>query len=68
MGSDWDEPRLGGKPDHRVGEDLSPLSAHELRARVALLREEIGRLEAELARKDTSRAAAEGVFTKGGGN
>jgi uncharacterized small protein (DUF1192 family) len=50
---------------HRIGEDLSTLSVAELAARIALLREEIARLEAASAAKSAHRSAAERVF--GGG-
>lgn len=47
---------------HVVGQDLSLLSVAELDHRIALLQAEIKRIEEELARKDTSRAAAEALF------
>ena len=48
---------------HAIGQDLSTLSEHELVERVALLREEIARLEEEARRKKASRDAA-GAFFK----
>jgi uncharacterized small protein (DUF1192 family) len=47
---------------HEIGADLSLLSVDELEARVALLKAEIVRLEAEAARKASGRKAAEGLF------
>ncbi len=47
---------------HEIGSDLSLLSVDELQTRVAALREEIARLEAEAARKASGRKAAEGLF------
>ncbi len=46
-----------------IGADLSSLSIEELKDRVELLRAEIGRIEAELAAKDSSRNAAESLFS-----
>jgi uncharacterized small protein (DUF1192 family) len=57
---DDDQPKK--KTAHEIGSDLSLLSVDELDARIALLREEITRLEAERARKSASRSAAEGLF------
>ncbi|AFL53762.1 uncharacterized small protein (DUF1192 family) [Sinorhizobium fredii] len=57
---DDDQPKK--KTAHDIGSDLSLLSADELTARIALLTEEIARLEAERARKSASRSAAEGLF------
>lgn len=50
------------KPVHEIGQDLSLLSVKELGERIALLREEIARLEANMKTKDASRNAAESVF------
>lgn len=49
-------------PEHVVGQDLSTLSVHELKERIDLLRAEIGRLETNMAAKQSSKAAAESVF------
>ena len=46
------------------GEDLSLLSLHELEERISLYRAEIARIEADLAAKQSSRAAAEDVFRR----
>ena len=50
------------KTAHEVGQDLSTLSLHELDARIALLREEIVRLEAARQRKQSSQEAANAFF------
>jgi uncharacterized small protein (DUF1192 family) len=50
------------KPVHEIGQDLSLLSVKELGDRIALLCEEIARLEADVKKKTASRSAAESVF------
>lgn len=50
------------KPGIVVGSDLSTLSVDEIEARIAALKAEIRRLEAALAGKQASRAAADSVF------
>jgi uncharacterized small protein (DUF1192 family) len=52
------------KVAHEIGQDLSLLSVGELAERVSLLRDEIGRLEAEAARKRASQSAADAFFKK----
>jgi len=59
-----DEDRPKRKISHEIGQDLSLLSAGELAERIALLKQEIARLEADAARKNTSRAAADQVFRR----
>lgn len=49
---------------HRVGEPLDTLSVDDLDERVALLKAEIGRLEAAMAGKRASRDAADAVFKR----
>jgi uncharacterized small protein (DUF1192 family) len=49
---------------HEIGQDLSLLSAGELAERVALLKDEIARLEADAARKNASKSAADLFFKK----
>lgn len=61
---DPDEIELKPKPVHRIGENLSMLSVDELRARIEALRDEIARLEADIATKQSSRAAADAVFKR----
>jgi len=52
------------KVSHEMGQDLSLLSLDELAERVALLKEEAARLEAEMARKRASKSAADQFFKK----
>jgi uncharacterized small protein (DUF1192 family) len=49
---------------HEIGQELTLLSVEELAARIALMREEITRLEADMARKHASRSAADQFFKK----
>jgi uncharacterized small protein (DUF1192 family) len=49
-------------PEHVLGQDLSTLSIHELGERIALMKIEIARLEADMAKKQSSKTAAESVF------
>jgi uncharacterized small protein (DUF1192 family) len=57
-----DDDRPKPKKLHEIGCDLTFLSAGELEERIALLREEITRLEADKAAKTSSRSVAEGLF------
>jgi uncharacterized small protein (DUF1192 family) len=57
---DDDKPRR--KISHEIGQDLSLLSVEELDERVALLRGEIDRLQAAVAKKRASRDAADSIF------
>jgi uncharacterized small protein (DUF1192 family) len=59
-----DDDRPKEKPVHDIGQDLSLLSVEELGQRVALLRDEIARLEADAAQKLAKRAAADQFFKK----
>lgn len=52
------------KPVHEIGENLSALSVDELRNRIAALRAEIDRIEAELASKGATKNAAEALFSR----
>jgi len=52
------------KITHEMGQDLSLLSVAELGERIALLKDEIARLEAEKARKNASKSAADTFFKK----
>ena len=47
---------------HEIGCDLTFLSAAEIEERIAVLQEEIERLEADKLSKTTSRTAAEQFF------
>jgi len=49
---------------HEIGQDLALLSVGELSERVGLLKDEIARLEAEMARKRASQTAADQFFKK----
>ena len=49
---------------HEMGQDLALLSVKELQERIALLKEEIGRLDGEIARKQASRNVADQFFKK----
>jgi len=52
------------KTVHEIGQDLSLLSIGELSERIALLEEEIARLEAAKASKSASRTAADAFFKR----
>jgi uncharacterized small protein (DUF1192 family) len=49
---------------HELGQDLTLLSVRELTERIALLKDEIARLEADIAKKQASRSAADQFFKK----
>ena len=49
---------------HEIGQDLTLLSVEELAARVQLMRDEISRLEADMAKKRVSRSAADQFFKR----
>lgn len=57
-----DEDDVVKKPVHEVGMALDALSIEELTERIALLREEIARLEKAIEVKTQSRSAADAVF------
>ena len=59
-----DEDRPKKKITHELGQDLTLLSVGELTQRVALLKEEIARLEANMATKQASKSAADLFFKK----
>jgi len=59
---DDDQPKK--KIVHEIGQDLSLLSVEELAARVALLQDEIKRLEVDMTRKRATRSAADQFFKK----
>lgn len=52
-------------PAHQLGGTLEPLSVDELERLKAILAEELRRVEAEIARKRATAAAAEAFFRKG---
>ena len=59
-----DDDRPEKKIVHEIGQDLTLLSVGELTERVALLKEEIARLEANMATKQASKSAADLFFRK----
>ena len=59
-----DDDRPKKKVAHEIGQDLTLLSVGELTERVALLKEEIARLEANMASKRASKSAADLFFKK----
>ena len=64
MAKDDDDDRPKKKIVHEIGQDLALLSVNELRERIALLKDEIARLEASIASKQTSRSVADTFFKK----
>ena len=52
------------KSAHEIGQDLALLSVGELAERIKMLKDEIGRLEAEISRKRASQSAADAIFKK----
>jgi uncharacterized small protein (DUF1192 family) len=52
------------KTVHEIGQDLSLLSIGELTERIALLKEEIARLESAQASKSATRTAADAFFKR----
>jgi uncharacterized small protein (DUF1192 family) len=64
MTKDDDEDRPKKKIVHEIGQDLALLSVNELRERIALLKDEIARLEASITSKQASRNVADTFFKK----
>jgi len=52
------------KLTHEIGQELALISVKELEERIALLKEEIARLEADIKRKQASRNVADQFFKK----
>jgi uncharacterized small protein (DUF1192 family) len=52
------------KITHEIGQDLTLLSVAELRERIALLKDEIARLEANINSKQASRTTADQFFKR----
>ena len=50
------------KITHEMGQELALLSVGELAERIALLKDEVARLEAEVKRKNASKSAADTFF------
>jgi uncharacterized small protein (DUF1192 family) len=59
-----DEDRPKKKIVHEIGQELALISVKELEERIALLKEEIGRLEADIKRKQASKNVADQFFKK----
>ncbi|HUI95014.1 MAG TPA: DUF1192 domain-containing protein [Xanthobacteraceae bacterium] len=59
-----DDDRPKKKIVHEIGQDLTLLSVRELSERIGLMRDEIARLESDIARKQASRSAADQFFKK----
>jgi uncharacterized small protein (DUF1192 family) len=59
---DDDKPKK--KIAHEIGQDLTLLSTGELDERIALLKDEIARLEADIAKKRAVKSAADSIFKK----
>ena len=59
-----DDDRPKKRAAAQPGEILADLSIEELKARIALYREEIERLEAEIAAKEKHMKAAESFFRR----
>jgi uncharacterized small protein (DUF1192 family) len=59
---DDDQPKK--KITHEIGQELTLLSAGELTERIGLLKDEIARLEADMARKRAVKSAADSIFKK----
>jgi len=64
MAKDDDDDRPKKEIVHEIGQDLALLSVDELRERIALLKDEIARLEASIASKQSSRNVADTFFKK----
>lgn len=60
-----DDDRPKKKVTHEIGQDLTLLSVKELDERIALLRDEMARLEADKIGKQASRQAADLFFKRG---
>lgn len=59
-----DDDRPKKKIAHEIGQDLTLLSATELTERIALLKEEIARLESDMVRKRAVKSAADTFFKR----
>lgn len=54
------------KKTHDIGQDIAALSVFELEERIALLRDEIVRLETAISAKNATKAAADLFFKPSG--
>ena len=59
-----DDDRPKKKIVHEIGQELALLSVAELKERIGILEDEIARLEAAIASKQTSRNVADTFFKK----
>jgi uncharacterized small protein (DUF1192 family) len=59
-----DDDRPKKKIVHEIGQELALLSVGELTERIALLKAEIARLEANMASKQATKSAADLFFKK----
>jgi len=59
-----DEDRPKKKIAHEIGQELALLSVRELDERIALMQEEIARLEADKVKKQATRSAADQFFKR----
>ena len=64
MAATEDDDRPKKKIAHEIGQDLTLMSVGELAERIAILKEEIARLEANIASKQASKSAAALFFKK----
>jgi uncharacterized small protein (DUF1192 family) len=64
MKNDDEDDRPKKKIVHEIGQDLALLSVKELQERIALLKEEIARLEASITSKQASRNVADTFFKR----
>ncbi|EKF18720.1 DUF1192 domain-containing protein [Nitratireductor pacificus] len=60
----FDEEEAKPGSGHRIGQDLSLLSVDELHSRIGRMKEEIARLEQEIASKGATKNAAEALFRR----
>jgi uncharacterized small protein (DUF1192 family) len=61
---DDEDDRPKKKITHEIGQDLALLSVRELQERIALMKDEIARLETSIASKEASRNVADTFFKK----
>jgi len=59
-----DDDRPKKKLAHEIGQDLTLMSVGELTERIAILKDEIARLEADIKTKQASKSAADLFFKK----
>ena len=64
MAAPDDDDRPKKKIAHEIGQDLTLMSVGELNERVAILKDEIARIEANINTKQASKSAADLFFKK----